>query len=176
MECFPFVLLTARSLEAPPAGTSFTEKSLPCPASGWTRGFTCRVAIVLSWPRGSSFRCLRAGAPPLSPSSTTVGSTVHAQCNRLVAELERGVTETGTQTADAPTAETLRDVRQALPRVVPHGRRTCNYGMRSESSEGCHQPFPPCSLVPSQAFLDVWEKNLPMSGFSALPPQPAHLY
>ena len=34
---------------------------------------------------------------------------------------------------------------------------------------------PPCLLVPSQAFLDVWEKNVPMSGFSALPPQPGHL-
>src|SRR5713101_2627647 len=85
------------------------------------------------------------------------------------------MTETGTQAADAPTAETLRDVREAIPRVVPHGRRTCTCGMvlrvRSRSSEDRHQLFPPGSLVPFQAFLDVWEKNVPISGRSALPPQ-----
>src|SRR2546428_3920683 len=89
---------------------------------------------------------IRAGAPPLSTLPTTVGSTVQAHCNRLVAELERGVTETGTQGTDAPPVETLHDVRQSIPRGVPHSRpHLRNYGVRCRSSEGCHQPFPPCS-------------------------------
>ncbi len=40
------------------------RKVLALPCLRLDGGFTCRVAIVLSWPGGSSFRCLRAGAPP----------------------------------------------------------------------------------------------------------------
>jgi hypothetical protein len=31
------------------------------------------------------------------------------------------------------------------------------------------------SRVPSQPFFDVWEKNVPISGRSAVPPQSGHL-
>lgn len=71
--------------------------------------------------------------------------------------------ETGTQAADASAAETLRDVREAFPRVVPHGRHTRRGGVKTAISSSL------------QAFLDVWEKNVPISGRSALPPQPGHL-
>ncbi len=157
------VLFTARSLESPSAA----EMKLRC-------------RDHVEKPRGSFSRCLCATVLPLSTSPTTGRPTIHAHCHRLVVQLERGVAETGTQAADAPTAETLRDVREAIPRVVPHGRRrTCGCGMvlraRSGSSADRHERFPPGSMVPSQPFLDVWEKNVPISGRSALPPQPGHL-
>ncbi len=156
------VLFTARSLESPSAA----EMKLRC-------------RDHVEKPRGSFSRCLFATVLPLSTSPTTVRPTIHAHCHRLMVELEGGVAETGTRATDAPTAETPRDVREAIHGTVPHGRRTRSYGMalrvRSESPEDRPSTPPPDSLVPFQAFLDVWEKNVPISGRSALPPQPGHL-
>src|SRR5712692_11333586 len=180
LECSPFLCCSPRGASRGSARRNVVHRKVlavfartAVPASGWTRGFTCRVAIVLGWPRGSFCRCLllRPSAPPLSTSPTTVGSTVQAHCDRPVAELERGVTETGTQRTDAPPVETLHDVRQSIPRGVPHSRpHLHNCGVRCRSSEGCHQPFPPCSLVPSPAFLDVREENVPSEGLARLAP------
>ena len=105
-------------------------------------------------PRGSVSRCLRDGVAPLATLPTTVRLTIHAQRDRLVVEPERGVAETGTQAADAPTAETLRHVREVIPRGVSHGRhRTGSCGMvlraRFGSSADRNERSPPGSRPPS---------------------------
>ena len=38
-----------------------------------------------------------------------------------------------------------------------------------------HERSPPGAEVPSQPFFDVWEKNVPISGRSSVPPQSGHL-
>src|SRR5206468_7262988 len=89
-------------------------------------------------------RCLRDGVPPLTTLlttlPTTVRPTIHAHRDRLVVELERGVAETGTQATDAPTTETLRNVREAIARGVSHGRRrTGSCGMVLSREFQCWQ-------------------------------------
>lgn len=50
-------------------------------------------------------------------------------------------------------------------------RRITRAEGRTGSASARADPRPPL-----QAFLDVWEKNVPISGFSCLPPQSGHLY
>jgi hypothetical protein len=38
-----------------------------------------------------------------------------------------------------------------------------------------HERSPPGAGAPSQPFFDVWEKNVPISGRSAVPAQSGHL-
>jgi hypothetical protein len=81
------------------------------------------------------------------------------------------------------TVPSLRSRRYSTPFTTGVQRRGARPGFALLTSESVRmvqggpstQPFPPYSFGPSQAFLDVWEKNVRTSGFSALPPQPGHL-